>query len=175
MSHQQPPAGWGPPPGTEGGPPPRRKGNAGKIIGFSCLGAVLLVVALIVAITLVARDGDGGGDGDPERRTPVPRSPSGRPQEESGARGDAKITTCEVDPVTKWAAAELLVTNRSSKASDYIVHVEFVDASGTRLSETYASTNDVAPGQQSKVTAQGLDQVTAKITCRIKDVTRYAS
>ncbi|MEU4728931.1 MULTISPECIES: FxLYD domain-containing protein [unclassified Streptomyces] len=85
-----------------------------------------------------------------------------------------KITACEVDS-SNWPHANLLITNRSSKASDYWVQVEFVDATGKRLSEAYASTNDLAPGQQSAVTAQSLDQVTVKITCRITDVSRYAS
>lgn len=86
-----------------------------------------------------------------------------------------RITACEVDPVTKWADAKLLITNRSSKASNYIVQVEFIDASGKRLSEATTATNNVAPGQQSEATAQGLDQITTKVTCRITDVTRFAS
>ncbi|MFD5880120.1 FxLYD domain-containing protein [Streptomyces yangpuensis] len=86
-----------------------------------------------------------------------------------------EITACEVDSFTKWPHAELLVTNRSSKASTYTVQVEFVDAAGKRLSEAYAVTNAVAPGQQSSMTAQSLTQVTAKITCRIMEVNRYAS
>ncbi|OEJ22566.1 hypothetical protein BGK67_34190 [Streptomyces subrutilus] len=86
-----------------------------------------------------------------------------------------KITACDVDSFTKWPHAELLVTNRSSKASNYTVQVEFVDGAGKRLSEAYGVTNGVAPGQQSAVTAQSLDQVTAKITCRITEVNRYAS
>ncbi|MEU3689888.1 FxLYD domain-containing protein [Streptomyces narbonensis] len=180
MSNQEPPPGWGrPQPGAEGGPPPR-KGNAGKIIGFSCLGAIVLVVLLIVAVALVGR-GEGG---DPERESPTSpvtqstareTSASERPQEESGPRGDVKITACEVDSATKWPSAELLVTNRSSKASNYIVQVEFVDASHRRLSEAYATTNGLAPGQESRLTAQGLDQITAEITCRITDVSRFAS
>ncbi|MET9377480.1 FxLYD domain-containing protein [Streptomyces sp. NPDC002992] len=131
---------------------------------------IALVVVLIVAVLAIGGDGDDA----PERRTPS--SPAGeRPQEENGVRGDVRITACEVDPRTTWPSAELLVTNRSSKSSDYLVHVEFVDASGKRLSEAYTSTNDVAPEQRSKVTAQSLDQVTAKVTCRIVDVTRRAS
>jgi hypothetical protein len=86
-----------------------------------------------------------------------------------------RITACEVDSTTDSPSTELLITNRSSKASNYIVHVEFVDASGKRLEEATVGTNNVAPGQQSKVRAQGLAQMTAKITCRITDVTRFAS
>ncbi|MFJ3860470.1 FxLYD domain-containing protein [Streptomyces sp. NPDC090085] len=181
MSSQEPPPGWGQRSPSGGypqqwGPPPPRKGSAGKIIGFSCLGAIVMVVVLVIVGLLVG----GRGDGRPERRPPsVPASqsavPSGQPREESGPRGDVKITACEVDSFTKWPHAKLLVTNRSSKASNYTVQVEFVDAGGKRLSEAFAVTNGVAPGQQSAVTAQSLDQVTAKVTCRITEVDRYAS
>ncbi|MFF6772048.1 FxLYD domain-containing protein [Streptomyces sp. NPDC012637] len=169
MSHQQPQPGWGPPPGQGTGTPAPRRRNTGRIIGFSCLGLLALVVVLFVAVLAIR----GGGD---DERGPVPTSPPGRSRaEESGARGDVKVTVCKVDPVTRWPSAELLITNRSSKASNYVVHVEFVDASDKRLSEAYASTNGLRPGQQAAVTAQSLDQVSVTVTCRITDVTRYAS
>ncbi len=68
-----------------------------------------------------------------------------------------------------------MITNRSSKASNYIVEVEFVDASNKRLGEALATSSGLAPKQRSEVTAQGLTQVSTKITCRITDVTRTAS
>jgi len=174
MSHQDPQPGWGGPPAGQGGPPPPRRSSAGKIIGFSCLGVLALVVVLVIAVMAT-----GGGDDEPDRTPTSPAATretpgSQRPQEE-GPEGDVKISACAVDSATRWASAELLITNRSSKSSNYIVQVEFVDASGRRLDEATAATNNVAPGQQSKVTAQGLTQITAKITCRITDVTRYAS
>ncbi|MDT9688866.1 FxLYD domain-containing protein [Streptomyces sp. P9(2023)] len=181
MSHQEPQPGWGQPPQGRGAPPPRRKGRTGKILGLSCLGLIVLIVVVVVAVFAV-----GGGDDEPDRTPTSPATQptageltaSRQPQEESGPRGDVKITACQVDPVTKWAGAKLLITNRSSKASkasNYIVQVEFVDASGKRLSEATTATNNVAPGQQSEATAQGLDQITTKVTCRITDVTRFAS
>ncbi|MFF9015908.1 FxLYD domain-containing protein [Streptomyces sp. NPDC014870] len=166
MSHQQSQPGWGQPQPGGGGEPPRRTRSTGKIIGLSCLGLIAVAVALVAAVTLTV------GEDEPERRTPT--SPA-TPQEENGPRGDVRIAACEVDSVTKWPSAELLITNRSSKASTYMVQVEFVDAANRRLSEAYATTNNVAPGQQSRVTAQSLDQVTVKISCRITDVTRFAS
>ncbi|MGW6564806.1 FxLYD domain-containing protein [Streptomyces sp. NPDC054975] len=177
MSHQEPQPGWGTPPAGQGAPPPPRKGRTGKILGLSCLGVLVLIVVVVAALAA------SGGDDEPDR---TPTSPatrptagemtaSGQPEEGDGPRGDVRIRACEVDPVTKWAGAELLITNRSSKASNYIVQVEFVDASGRRLSEAVAATNNLAPGQQSEVTAQGLDQITTKVTCRITDVTRFAS
>ncbi|MER7516679.1 FxLYD domain-containing protein [Streptomyces sp. NPDC126499] len=174
MSHQDPQPGWGAPPPGQGGPPPPRRRSTGKIIGFSCLGVLALVVVLIIAVVAI-----GGDDDEPDRTPTSPAATretraSERPQEE-GPEGDVRITACAVDSATKWADAELLITNRSSKTSNYLVQVEFVDASGRRLDEATAATSNLAPGQQSKVTAQGLAQITAKITCRITDVTRYAS
>ncbi|MFF8609616.1 FxLYD domain-containing protein [Streptomyces sp. NPDC015346] len=179
MSHPEPQPGWGQPSPGQGGPRSPRKGNTGKIIGFSCLGAIVLVVVLIIALLAIG----GGDDGEPDQphTSPATQPTAGRtptskePQTDSGPRGDVRITACEVDSATNWPSAELTITNRSSKASNYVVQVEFVDASNTRLSEATAATNNVAPGQQSEVTAQGLDQITSKITCRITDVTRYAS
>lgn len=171
MSQQAPPPGWGQPPG-QGGPPPPRKRSTGKVIGFSCLGLILLVVVLVIALTAA------GGDDEPDRTPTGPATRSAereRPEDESGARGDVRITACAVDSATKWPSAELLITNRSSKASNYIVNVEFVDASNKRLGKALASSNGLAPGQKSEVTAQGLTQVTTEITCRVTDVTRYAS
>ncbi|WP_324792431.1 FxLYD domain-containing protein [Streptomyces cyaneofuscatus] len=178
MSNQQQPPGWGTSPGQAGQPPPARKSGRGKILGCSCLGALVLVIVLIVVIMA-----SSGGDDEPDRSPTGPATPSStretptseEPQEESGPRGDVKVTACEVDPSTNWAHANLLITNRSSKASNYVVQVEFVDASGTRLGEASAAANNVAPEQKVDTKAQGLDQITTKVTCRITDVTRYAS
>ncbi|MGW2016489.1 FxLYD domain-containing protein [Streptomyces sp. NPDC001927] len=165
MSHQESQPGWGRPQPGGGGEPPRRGRSTGKIIGFSCLGLIAVAVALIAAVTLTV------GDDDPERRAPTN---SATPTAD-GPRGDVRIASCEVDLVTKWPSAELLITNRSSKTSNYMVQVEFVDAANKRLSEAYAATNNVAPGQQSRVKAQSLDQVAVKISCRVSDVSRFAS
>ncbi|MGW7433274.1 FxLYD domain-containing protein [Streptomyces sp. NPDC054861] len=134
----------------------------------------VLVVALVVTILAV-----GGDSGDGPDRTPAsPASRSAereRPEDESGARGDVRITACEVDPATKWPSATLLITNRSSKASNYAVEVEFVDASNKRLGEALTGSSGLAAGQQATVTASSLTPVSVKITCRITDVTRFAS
>lgn len=166
MSPQDPQSGWGPPPSGQGGPPPRRR-SAGKIIGLSCFALIALAIVLIIAVLAV-----GGGDDGPD---PTPTSPAPTQATTSGPRGDVRITACEVDSTTRWPSAELVITNRSSKASDYVVHVEFVDASGRRLSEAVASSSNVAPGQQSRVTAQSLNQVATEVSCRVTDVTRFAS
>ncbi|MDX2542427.1 FxLYD domain-containing protein [Streptomyces sp. WI04-05B] len=183
---QQPPAppGWQQPPTGPGwgGPPPPRNSSAGKIIGFSCLGVVAVFVVLIVIVLAV-----GGGDSGSPKGGSTPtsdKSSTGRssaPAKETvagvpdGPEGDVRITSCKVDATTSWPSAELLITNRSSKTSNYAVSVEFVDASGKRLGDAFTATNNLAPGQKAQETAQGLDTIKAKIKCRVTEVTRYAS
>ncbi|ANS69595.1 hypothetical protein SLINC_7371 [Streptomyces lincolnensis] len=138
----------------------------------------MLVLGILIAIGLVVDDGEGGRSKDSgtvaedpvreqDRYPPTPTR--------GGAVGDVKITKCAVDPVTEGTAAGLLVTNRSSKTSDYTVDVEFLDRSGKRLGDGIGATRKLAPGQQADVTAQGLVRITEAVTCRVTDVTRYAS
>ncbi|WP_158939678.1 hypothetical protein [Streptomyces sp. NRRL S-87] len=128
------------------------------MLGWSCLGvfAVLgvLAVAALVGLFVVA-DKDGGA--------------------EDGPRGDVRLTACVVDATTKWPHADVLVTNRSAKASDYGVHVEFLDPAGKRLSDAYGATDNLAPGQRATVRVQSLHQVAAGTRCRIVDVSRHMS
>ncbi|MFB7111912.1 FxLYD domain-containing protein [Streptomyces sp. NPDC056190] len=44
-----------------------------------------------------------------------------------------------------------MVTNHSSKASNYIIEVEITDGSGTRKGEGTAALNNLAPGQKAEV------------------------
>ncbi|MFF8467927.1 FxLYD domain-containing protein [Streptomyces griseus] len=188
MSQQYPqnqqPQGWGQQPPQWGGQPPApKKSSAGKVVGFGCLGAVALLVVLGVAGAVLGGtdSGDDAGGGVLE----VTASPSAGAKEkapapalkkeEDGPEGDVKITACEVNSTTQWPSASLDVTNRSSKDSNYIISVEFVDKDGTRLGEGTAALNNLAPDQVSKETAQGLTQVEGKISCRVTKVTRYAS
>ncbi|WP_327333699.1 FxLYD domain-containing protein [Streptomyces anulatus] len=187
MSQQYPqnqqPQGWGQQPPQWGGQPPApKKSNAGKVVGFSCLGIVGLVVVLGVAGVMLG-DTDTGSDTGSDGVLEVTASPSeGAAKEKApeaeapkGAEGDVKITGCEVMDGTGWPKADVLITNRSSKKSNYIVSVEFVDASGKRLGDAMAASNNVAPEQEVEVDAQSLDKVEGKVTCKVTKVTRYAS
>ncbi|MFI9169044.1 FxLYD domain-containing protein [Streptomyces lincolnensis] len=151
----------------------------GRIAGFGCLG-IVLVLGILIAIGLAVDDGAGEGgrskDGGSVAEEPVREQDRDPPAPaRGGAVGDVKVTKCAVDPVTEWPAAGLLITNRSSKTSDYTVDVEFLDRSGKRLGDGIGATRKLAPGQQADVTAQGLVRITEAITCRVTDVTRYAS
>lgn len=193
MSQQYPQGqqGWGPQQPPQWGGQQPKKSSAGKVVGLSCLGVVGLLV-VVGAIGAVASGGDDDGDRASSKPSAVSESaeeaapedevePAEKPEEEPvPAKGvdpdeDVKITKCEVDPTLQWPSASLDVTNRSSKSSNYIISVEFVDKDGTRLGEGTAALNNLAPGQVSKEKAQGLTQVSGKVTCKVTKVTRYAS
>lgn len=181
MSQPQYPPPSGPPqPGWAAPPPAPRKSAAGKIIGFGCLGIVLLFV--LIGIVAVAASGGGGGGGDdpkPGAGRASTDAPAGNDddstREATGPTGDVKLTACEIEAFTTWPSAKLTITNRSSKTSNYMVQVEFVDAKGTRIGEGFAATNNLRPGQIAEEQAQGAAEVTGKVTCRVTEVTRYAS
>jgi hypothetical protein len=116
---------------------------------------VLLLVGGIVALVLSVDD-PAGDDTD-------------------GPLGDVRITACQVDATTRWPHADVTVTNRSGKPSDYLVGVEFVVPSGDRVAEAETAVDHLAPGQTSRGRAQGLSQVTGPVECRVTDVIRTAS
>lgn len=187
MSQQYPqgqqPQGWGQQPPQWGGQPPAaKKSSAGKVVGFSCLGIVGLVVVL-GAVGMALGGSDSGSDKGGEVLEVTAPPSKGAAKEEApakaktpdGPEGDVKITGCEVDSTTSWPRADVLITNRSSKRSNYIVSVEFVDSSGKRLGEAFAATNNVAPQQEVEADAQSLDKVAGTVKCRVTKVTRYAS
>ncbi|MFD5087519.1 FxLYD domain-containing protein [Kitasatospora sp. NPDC058201] len=91
------------------------------------------------------------------------------------ATGDVELTSCDVDATLHWPSAQLKVTNRSSKSSNYMIQVEFVDAAGTRIGEGLAATNNLAAGQAATLKAQGAVETKGKISCKVTNVTRYAS
>ncbi|MEU9198866.1 FxLYD domain-containing protein [Streptomyces sp. NPDC048332] len=175
---QQPPQqpGWGTPM-----PPAPKKNKAGLIVGLGCGGLVLLLI--VIGVIVAAVGGDTDDDEGPGRVLEVTASPSpSAPEKEKtaapapkGAEGDVTITSCEVNGTTTWPAADVEILNHSGSEANYIVSVEFLDSSGTRLGEGMAATNNLAPGQKAKVKAQALSDTNGKVTCKVSKVTRYPS
>ncbi|MFD7325627.1 hypothetical protein ACFV9D_31835 [Streptomyces sp. NPDC059875] len=149
-----PPGGppWPPQP-----PPPRpRRSRSCLTTGLITLAVLaVLVIGGIVAVTLSV--------GDPGRDDP------------DGPAGDVRITSCRVDSATKWPHADVTITNRSSKPSDYVIGVEFVVPSGARVAEADLVVDHLAPGQVAQGRAQSLTQVAGTVECKVTDVTRTAS
>lgn len=135
----------------------------------------LLAVTALATLTACSSNDDGpaftGGDDNTPTAFPAPSAPVGAM---TSATGDVKIDSCEVDPATKIPEAEVTVTNSGKDSATYLVQLEFVDGSGTRLAEGAATANSLGAGQKSKQTAGGTAQVTSKVTCRIAKVQRLA-
>ncbi|MFC1431405.1 hypothetical protein ACEZDB_12200 [Streptacidiphilus sp. N1-3] len=177
---KEPPAaheGWQqPPPGAQGWPqqpgqppynygppvPPQKKRRFGKGCLFGCLGAVVAIVAIIVVLAVVLAGSSSKTD------VPSVTNKAHPPAD------DVRITSCDVDSTTSLPTAKLLITNKSSKTSTYLVTVEFDKADGTRVSEGATGSTSVASGQKVETSAGGPDQVTGTITCKVTDVTRLA-
>ncbi|MGI5397195.1 hypothetical protein [Streptomyces sp. CA-251251] len=67
------------------------------------------------------------------------------------------------------------MTNHSSKDSNYVISVEFLDGSGTRKAEGTAALNNFAPDQTAEEKAIGLSKAPDGLKCKITNVERYAS
>jgi hypothetical protein len=90
---------------------------------------------------------------------------------------DVKITSCAADDLG-YANAKVVVTNNSSKGSDYIITVAFDAQNGAvQVGTGSALVNDLQPGQSSvEQDANSLQKAPAGgFTCRVSDATRMAS
>ncbi|MER5862862.1 hypothetical protein [Kitasatospora sp. NPDC002040] len=88
---------------------------------------------------------------------------------------DVALGPVETNDVTGWTSVPVTITNHTTKSSNYIVQIEFVDTSGTRLDETMVAANNVAPGQKSNETGQSFKKLDSKVTAKVTKVTRYAA
>lgn len=171
--HQQP--GWGQPGQPYYGQPPLppQKKSKGKVFALGCSGAiaVLVVIGIGAAIAGGGKDSGAKSSGSKDSNAPLTSSNNnGHPP-----AGDIKLTSCAVDSTLDFPTAKVDITNHTSKASDYSIQVEFIDAKGNRLAAGYALENALAPGQKSTQTAMGDNEVHGKFTCKVAKVDRYAS
>ncbi|MFJ3640329.1 hypothetical protein ACIPRD_11310 [Streptomyces sp. NPDC090108] len=78
---QQPPGGWaGPGAPQQWAPPPPKKSNAGKIVGFGCLGVVGLFVVLGIAGAAMSGGSKDTADDKPALVTDAPKA--GQPKKD---------------------------------------------------------------------------------------------
>jgi hypothetical protein len=160
-----PTAEWPVPPGPQPSygsypvaPPRPRSGVHG------CLIALLVVVALgllavvggCVALAVAVENHDEG-------------------ETDASERADVGDATCRVDDAS-LLVADVPVTNRSSKRSNYIVTLTFESPNGSQLATGLAFVNALEPGQSATATANALRQAPADgaFSCRVIDVERFS-
>ncbi|MFD4943205.1 hypothetical protein ACFWNT_11840 [Streptomyces sp. NPDC058409] len=173
-----------PGPGTGGFPQPPKKSRTGLIVALSVVGGVAALLALGV---LIATSVGGNSSSSRSKQPSVEDTGGGAPVEDgvsdapteppaakdSGAEDDVRITSCELDSVTQWPAADVEIVNHSGARASYIVNVEFVDGDGTRHGEGLTSSSDLDAGQKSVGKAQGLGKFTGRLTCKVAKVSRF--
>ncbi|MGW1431216.1 FxLYD domain-containing protein [Streptomyces sp. NPDC002431] len=179
-------------PGWGGPVPPPKKSRTGLIVTLSVIGGLVVLGgcgALVVGLASVGTTTESSAEGTSTPDTKPEKSAGAeepaekqekaeKPAEKTADKGpeaDVRILKCEVNSATTWAAAEVEIVNHTSEKANYIVSVEFVNGAGDRLGEGMAATNNLAPGQKSVQTAQGLDKTSGKVTCKVTDVSRYPS
>ncbi|WP_406735371.1 FxLYD domain-containing protein [Streptomyces sp. NBC_01108] len=177
---QQP--GWGAP------MPPPKKSRTGLIVTLSVLGGLVLLggCGALVAVVGSSSTHESSATKEspvgtvPEKSAPAESTPAKKPAEKAkkapaGPEADVKLSNCEVDGMTHWPSAMVEIVNGSKDTSNYIISVEFLDKSGTRVADALAASNDVAAGQKVQTKAQSLDKASGDVTCKVTKVTRYAS
>jgi hypothetical protein len=139
----------------------------------------LVGVAAAAVLLLGACDGvdDTAADGKPGGSASSAGKDDGAKaaDEARTPEDDVELVKCGVDEFGQFPQAELKVTNHSSKDSNYVISVEFLDGSGTRKAEGTAALNNLAPKQTAEEKAVGLSKAPSDLKCKITDVKRYAS
>ena len=133
-----------------------------------------LLAALAAAAVLAAgcKTSTGGGTASTGASSGATVASSNAPAHSE----DVAITACTPD-AAGFAAAKVVVTNHSSKASNYIINIVMESPDGkTQIGTGLVSVNGLAPGQASSPQdASSLQSVNGPYTCRVGDITRYAS
>ncbi|MFE5558574.1 DUF4352 domain-containing protein [Streptomyces sp. NPDC056544] len=180
---QQFPAPGQPQPG--GYPPPQQpqKSSAGKIVGFSCLGIVGLIVLLAVVGAVL-----GGGSGDKTAKEPSPpaaatsapapadapgaKPSSAAPEKKAAVEVAAKKTQFKKSVIAQgddYTSVSVTITNNSSDAIDVNpLYFAITDTNGTKhtaelgADENQIATVELAPGENVTGSITGKGSFTAK-------------
>jgi hypothetical protein len=154
-TEQTRPAGMAPPvaPAPVYVKPRKRRGCLTTIIA-----AVILLVVVIVIIAVGASGSSKPGSGT-----------SSHP-----AADDISVSRCKVDSL-KIPQATGMIDNHSSGTSDYTFTVSFLNAAGTVVAQGGGLENDIASHQQATWSVTGDAEVSVAVTCKVVDVTRFAS
>jgi hypothetical protein len=88
------------------------------------------------------------------------------------AAKDVSIRHCTADPGGGQPKASGGITNHSSKASTYAIHVEFDDSSGNRVSDGAAAVGRVDAGGTAQWQLTGVQDAKGPLKCTLESVTR---
>ena len=129
-------------------------------------------VGLIVAASALSAAGGGSTSGTSTKSNGGVSTLSGN--DEHPPQADAELTACGTAEHLGYPRATVRVTNHSTKRSNYMVSVKFVDSTNTIVGTGMALMSDVDPGQAATDTAAAVG-AKGQATCQITGVERYAS
>jgi hypothetical protein len=134
---------------------------------FWALGAV----GLVVLITVANGGGSNGGSTSTKQNggvSTLSNNDSHPPQ------ADVAISKCSTDEIG-LPNVELTITNHSTGRSNYMISVNLLDASGTKVGDGTAVSNNVDPGQVAIEKALASSNERTFATCKVVSVDRFAS
>ncbi len=145
---------------------------------------ILTGIGALIVIAIVASIASSGGKSGNGTASPVGAS-SGAPAATSSPKAagaiahseDIAISTCAADELG-YANSKVVITNHSSKPSNYIVTIAMDTPDGkTQIGTGNAVVNNLAPGQASAAQdANTLMKAPAGgYVCKLASVTRYSS
>jgi hypothetical protein len=132
------------------------------------IATALLAAALLVSAACSTADTSNAGAASDDKVV------SNTGNKEHPPAADVKLRSCKVDEYG-LVRARLAVTNHSSKASDYVISVEVLDGSGTRVGEAGAFVTALRPGKSARTDAAGDAGGEDSITCKVTQVERLSS
>ncbi|MEJ8646013.1 DUF4352 domain-containing protein [Streptomyces sp. MS1.HAVA.3] len=183
MSNQTPQPGQQPPPGYGYPPPPPapKKSNAGKIVGFSCLGIVGFVFLLGILGVLLGGESSNKKANEPAAppvavasqpaKTPEARVAAPPEKKQAAVAVTAKKTAFKASILAQgdYTSVSVTVTNNSGKTiSVNPLYFAITDTNGTKhgaelaVDENQIDTVDLAPGENVTGVISGKGAFTAK-------------
>jgi len=90
----------------------------------------------------------------------------------SSAAKDVKVTACTADPSGGKPVARGEISNASSKASTYVIHVKFVDSAGNGVGDGVATVGKVDASGTATWNATGTQSARGPLKCSVASVTR---
>jgi hypothetical protein len=122
----------------------RRRRSVGPIVA-------LLVVAAVVVVAVVVFAGNN----------------SSHPP-----KNDVTVQACNADPGGDKPTASGQIVNHTSKASNYVIRLKFLDAQGNQVSEGVSAVKNVERGATASWTLTGIRNAKGPVRCAVTGVSR---
>lgn len=90
----------------------------------------------------------------------------------SKAKQDVTVQACNADPGGGKPKASGQIVNKSSKTSNYVVRLKFLDAQGNQVTDGVDGVKGVKPLETVKFDLTGIQKAKGPLTCEVTGVTR---